>query len=472
MATATLNGVDTYYEVQGQGEPVLLVPASWWPSDTWNVGAVPFLSQRFKTIVFDCRGTGRSGKPKDGYTVEQFSQDCIALLAHLGVSRCHAVGFALGGQVVQAMAIERPDLVATLTIAASGAGAKTLAGGPRSLSPDTEREIRDIGFERYIRNYIENDTMAFNPKFYREHPEVVAALADAVWSGQSTVEMFRRHEDARLTWDTLGESRRGESAGADSLRRRRRREPARQHARRNGKASRRDDAWLRIIFDSEHETYDFLGRRRRVGCTAGVSGSPPDWSNAVIFSPRTLQEISAQCLPGVSSVVAFLSLPGERRRRANQKSSRGGSRLYHSGGLVSRRQDERLLRWGRFGRRTDRDACTHGEFGAHRRQRRVFRSSAGRAYDRAARRAVKIDFLPVRQTAAFALRASRSFPTSRRCGERRSPFRVSAPSTIFCCAKRSAGAVSIPHGMSRFSRWVQRTPDLALLSAAPSMRRC
>jgi 3-oxoadipate enol-lactonase len=206
MATATLNGVDTYYEVQGQGEPVLLVPASWWPSDTWNVGAVPFLSQRFKTIVFDCRGTGRSGKPKDGYTVEQFSQDCIALLAHLGVSRCHAVGFALGGQVVQAMAIERPDLVATLTIAASGAGTKTLAGGPRSLSPDTEREIRDIGFERYIRNYIENDTMAFNPKFYREHPEVVAALADAVWSGQSTVEMFRRHEDARLTWDTLAKA--------------------------------------------------------------------------------------------------------------------------------------------------------------------------------------------------------------------------------------------------------------------------
>jgi pimeloyl-ACP methyl ester carboxylesterase len=206
MATATLNGVDTYYEVQGQGEPVLLVPASWWPSDTWNVGAVPFLSQRFKTIVFDCRGTGRSDKPKDGYTVEQFSQDCIALLAHLGVSRCHAVGFALGGQVVQAMAIERPDLVATLTIAASGAGTKTLAGGPRSLSPDTEREIRDIGFERYIRNYIENDTMAFAPKFYREHPEVVAALADAVWSGQSTVEMFRRHEDARLTWDTLAKA--------------------------------------------------------------------------------------------------------------------------------------------------------------------------------------------------------------------------------------------------------------------------
>ena len=203
MAIARLTDVEIYYEVHGSGEPVLLAPASWWPSDTWNVGVVPFLSKRFKTIVFDCRGTGRSSQPSDGYTVSQFAQDCLGFLGHLGISRCHAVGFALGGQVMQALAIERPDIVATLTIAASGAGTKTLAGGRRSLSPDTEREIQTIGFERYIRNYIENDTMAFNPQFYRERGDVVAALADAVWSGQSTVETFRRHEDARLTWDTL-----------------------------------------------------------------------------------------------------------------------------------------------------------------------------------------------------------------------------------------------------------------------------
>lgn len=206
MPKANLADLEIYYEDQGSGDVVLLAPASWWPSGTWNVGVVPFLSKRFRTISFDCRGTGRSSQPKDGYTVAQFAKDCIALLARLGITRCHAVGFPLGGQIMQAMAIERPDLVATLTIAASGAGTKTLAGGQRSLSPDTEREIRTIGFERYIRNYIENDSMAFNPQFYRERGGVVAALADAVWSGQSRVELFRRHEDARLTWDTLGKA--------------------------------------------------------------------------------------------------------------------------------------------------------------------------------------------------------------------------------------------------------------------------
>jgi 3-oxoadipate enol-lactonase len=206
MPIANLHDVEIYYEAQGTGEPVLLVPASFWPSDTWKVSVLPFLSRRYRTIIFDCRGTGRSSKPEDGFTVAQFAQDCTALLADLDIGRCHAVGFALGGQIVQAMAIERPDLVATLTIAASGPGSKTLSGAPRSVSPDTEREIREMGFERYIRGYVENDTMAFSPDFYRQHGDLVIALADALWSGQSTVETFRRHEDARLTWDILAKA--------------------------------------------------------------------------------------------------------------------------------------------------------------------------------------------------------------------------------------------------------------------------
>jgi pimeloyl-ACP methyl ester carboxylesterase len=203
MPTANLGDVSLFYEEAGQGEPVLLVPPSWWPAATWNVGVVPALSQHYHTIIFDCRGTGRSSKPKEGYTVQRFAQDGIALLLHLKISRCHVVGFALGGQIVQAMAIERPDLVVTLTMAAAGPGSKTLSGGRRDLSPEAAREIREMGFEQYIKSHINNDGMAFDPAFYREHRALATALADALWSGQSTVEQFRYHEEARLTWDAL-----------------------------------------------------------------------------------------------------------------------------------------------------------------------------------------------------------------------------------------------------------------------------
>ena len=100
----------------------------------------------------------------------------------------------------------RPDLVATLSMAAAGPGSKTLSGGPRDLSPEAAREIREMGFEQYIKTHINNDGMAFNPAFYREHRDL-ATLADALWSGQSTEEQFGYHEKARLTWDALAKAR-------------------------------------------------------------------------------------------------------------------------------------------------------------------------------------------------------------------------------------------------------------------------
>jgi pimeloyl-ACP methyl ester carboxylesterase len=204
MPTAKLDDVEIYYEVQGAGEVVLLCPPSWWPSDTWNVGVVPFLTKKFRTVIFDCRGTGHSSKPDHGYTIEQFAQDCAGLLAHLKISRCHAVGFALGGQIAQALAIQRPDLVATVTIAAVGAGVKATDGGPRVVRNTDEEEIRAHGFEMFIRGHIENTHMAFNEKFFAEHQEVVKALSDALWRRQTSPAQHRFHYEARRTWDTLG----------------------------------------------------------------------------------------------------------------------------------------------------------------------------------------------------------------------------------------------------------------------------
>ena len=206
MPTKQVNGVEIYYEIQGSGEPILLVPPNWWPCATWNVGVVPTLSKRFRTIIYDGRGTGRSAKPAEGYNVRQFASDGIGLLEQLGVGRCHLFGFAIGGQIVQAMAIERPELAASLTIATTGPGVRRLDGTLREVEPEALDEIHKIGFEKYILENIDNDQMAYNPEFYRSHRQQAAELARALWSGQSTVEQYRAHELARLTWDTLAEA--------------------------------------------------------------------------------------------------------------------------------------------------------------------------------------------------------------------------------------------------------------------------
>jgi pimeloyl-ACP methyl ester carboxylesterase len=204
MPTAEIGDIEIYYEQRGGGEPVLLAPPSWWPADTWNIAVVPFLSARYRTVIFDCRGTGFTAKPDRGYTVEQFARDCAGLLEHLHISRCHVVGFALGGQIAQALAIARPDLTATLTIAAAGAGTSATDGTARQTPNADEEEIRARGFERFIRDHVENTHMAFSEEFFRGHPESVKALSDALWQRQTSPEQHRYHYEARRTWDTLG----------------------------------------------------------------------------------------------------------------------------------------------------------------------------------------------------------------------------------------------------------------------------
>ena len=78
--------------------------------------------------------------PRD--SIEQFAKDCAGLMEHLKIAHCHAVGFALGGQIAQALAIQRPDLVATVTVAAAGAGTKATDGGPRIVRNTDEEEFR------------------------------------------------------------------------------------------------------------------------------------------------------------------------------------------------------------------------------------------------------------------------------------------------------------------------------------------
>jgi len=97
--------------------------------------------------------------------------------------------------------VERPDLVATLTLAGVGPGELAPSGSVREWRD--ERDIREQGFERYIRAHVENDRTAFSAAFYRDHIDTVKALGDALWAGQTRPEHLRVHHEARSTWDAL-----------------------------------------------------------------------------------------------------------------------------------------------------------------------------------------------------------------------------------------------------------------------------
>jgi len=108
MATAKLNGIHIYYKVEGSGPPLLLISGLGQNSLPW-AAIVPMLRDKFTCITFDHRGTGRSDVPPGPYTIDQLGDDASALIEQVGFGRVCAVGWSMGGSVLQSMLIRHRD---------------------------------------------------------------------------------------------------------------------------------------------------------------------------------------------------------------------------------------------------------------------------------------------------------------------------------------------------------------------------
>jgi len=126
MATARVNGIDIYYEVHGNGEPVLLIMGLGANTTGW-FRQVPALSREHRVIAFDNRGSGRSDKPNEPYSMGQMADDARGLLDELGIDSAHVFGMSLGGMIAQELVLRYPERVSTLVLGG------TMAGGPSAI---------------------------------------------------------------------------------------------------------------------------------------------------------------------------------------------------------------------------------------------------------------------------------------------------------------------------------------------------
>ncbi len=84
----------------------------------------PLMARRFRTIVFDNRGVGKSDVPPGPYAVAQMAADSAAVLDAAGVDRAHVVGISMGGMIAQEFAIQYPQRVRSLALGCTACGGK------------------------------------------------------------------------------------------------------------------------------------------------------------------------------------------------------------------------------------------------------------------------------------------------------------------------------------------------------------
>ena len=122
------DGVKLYYEVYGQGPPLLLIHGN--GANIWSMKhQIAYFSQHYQVIAMDSRDHGRSGDAKDALTFEAMTDDQAALLDHLHTGPVLVLGWSDGAIEALLLAIRHPDKVTKIAAMAANLY-------PEGLAPD------------------------------------------------------------------------------------------------------------------------------------------------------------------------------------------------------------------------------------------------------------------------------------------------------------------------------------------------
>jgi pimeloyl-ACP methyl ester carboxylesterase len=197
MPTVNANGIEVYYEVQGEGEPLVLIPYLAADQACYAFQVAEY-AKHYRCFTVDLRGAGLSSKPEGEYSTELLAEDVAAFMLAVGIDRAHISGLSLGAATGMWLAARHPELVRSLSLHSAWThtdpfltvvvqGWQIMA---RALDSVTDMVIKGIF------------PWCFTPQLYAERPEYIDSLADFVRGRpMPPVDAFIRQSGAVLGHD-------------------------------------------------------------------------------------------------------------------------------------------------------------------------------------------------------------------------------------------------------------------------------
>lgn len=182
MPTAVVNRVKLYYEVTGEGFPLVLSHEFGGTLQSWEP-QVRFFSRHYQVITYNHRGFPPSEVPEEerAYSQERLVEDLYQLLRHLGIKQAFIGGLSMGGNIALNFGLAHPETSRALIIAATGAGTtdqKNFEIKLEGLARQIETEGWKVVAERYAKEANRIQLLRKDPRGWREFRDELAAHSD------------------------------------------------------------------------------------------------------------------------------------------------------------------------------------------------------------------------------------------------------------------------------------------------------
>jgi 3-oxoadipate enol-lactonase len=188
LGSADVNGTRLYYEVVGDGHPLVLLHSGLTNSQMWEAQWETF-AQHYRVIRYDFRGFGWSRMPPGPFS---HREDLYQLLRFLGVERAYLVGASMGGQVAIDFVLEHAEMVAALIPIGAGVSGDT----PSAFLQERWREIDAVAEGGDIAQAIELELRLWVDGPGRSAEQVEPTMREQV--RQMNVHNFTRAPEQKL----------------------------------------------------------------------------------------------------------------------------------------------------------------------------------------------------------------------------------------------------------------------------------
>lgn len=113
---APVNGLQMYYEIHGQGQPLVLLHGAFSAIGTSFGGLLPGLAKSRQVVAFELQAHGRTADIDRPLSIEQMADDVAAALRHLEIESADILGYSMGASVALHVAIRHPQVVRKLVL--------------------------------------------------------------------------------------------------------------------------------------------------------------------------------------------------------------------------------------------------------------------------------------------------------------------------------------------------------------------